>query len=119
MSARFGKIVAGFAAGFLGSVTTIVAVNEVGGDRENGEPAEVVLGQVDFDGYCERESASAVLVTQDAFGWRCIEVSNGIFVTRDVDPTLICAWQYDDEARAVLMQANDPQGWRCFGPREA
>lgn len=113
---RVRKAVAGFAAGLIGSIATIAAVNEIGGDRGAGEQAEVVLGRIDFDGFCADHDGSAVLLTQDALGWRCVEVSNEVFVTREIDPNSVCAWQYDSNAKAILTASDDPQGWRCFGP---
>ena len=114
---QLARAAAAFTVGLVGSIATITAVNEIGGARGTGELASTVLGQPDFDGYCKsaNPTSAAVLVSQDADGWRCAGRRNDIFFTHDIEPAEVCTWQHGPGTRARLSDADAPVGWQCVG----
>lgn len=105
---------AGLVIGFGGALGIIQAVDWF----DQREPDTIVLGALDFDGYCGRdEGLTALLLASDPYGWRCIGTIGGAWTRRDIDPDEVCHWQYDDPtATAVLVNPADVNGWSCVTP---
>ena len=103
--------VLGLFVGLGGGLVTIAAVDRLSNDRGR-EPTE--LGRLDIEGYCAREAGMhALRLARDAHGWRCAGVEDRVWDVREVDTYDVCRWQYHADAYAVLLDAADPDGWRC------
>lgn len=80
-------------------------------------PTAAVLGGVDLNAWCQSQGyASAELVAQNAYGWKCV-ASNG--TTAGIDVVLACRAQYNDpDAWAYYRNYNDPDSWYCTSKPE-
>jgi hypothetical protein len=106
-----GRAALGLAVGFGGALALIVAVEHLDGPQSEPER----LGSLDFEAFCRRESdnMTALLVAQDADGWQCAGLTAGVWGNDPVDVADVCRWQYGEDARALLVDANDVDGWTC------
>lgn len=69
-------------------------------------------GALNLGGYCQaRGYLDAVLVGNDAYGWRCRDASGGL---SGIDLFDSCRWQYGS-GTPVFGNFSDPASWRCEG----
>jgi hypothetical protein len=106
----------GLAVGFVGAFAVIQAVDQLGpADADDGGGSEVVLGVPDLGGYCvrEHEGLLPLLVSPDPNGWECAGPISNVWTSTVIDIDAVCQWQHDELARAVLVDPDRPEGWRC------
>lgn len=85
-----------------------------GGDGGGGSPTWWYgnSGALNLTGYCQYKGyVDAVLVANDAYGWRCRSSSNEL-VSLDLYDT--CRWQYGG-GTPVYSNFSDPASWTCQG----
>lgn len=103
-----------FGVGFVGAIATIQAIDLV----EDDDPvrSRVVVGVLDVDRHCkslEGEQLTAVLVSSDAFGWRCVGRRNGLWDREPVDFQAACRAQYGERTWAESADEGSPTSWVC------
>lgn len=103
---------------------TVAAIEVMALDGDDGPPPGTRLGKLDFDEYCIRDvgpRAVAILVGDDAFGWRCwTRSASGLPTVYDVDVTVACEELYGAPAYAESWDLAVRYSWECFiGPRPA
>lgn len=83
------------------------------------QPAQAA-GGVNVDQHCRTTyagaSPSAVLVSNDAYGWRCkIRATNGMWQQVGANIGHACIQQHGNSSRAYLLNGNasSPYNWRC------
>jgi hypothetical protein len=105
----------GLAVGFFGAFAVIQAVDRLGPGDSGGSGSEVVLGVPDLGGYCvrEHEGLLPLLVSPDPYGWECAGPISNVWTSTVIDIDAVCQWQYDEPARAQLVDPDRPEGWRC------
>jgi hypothetical protein len=109
----------GFVVGLGIGFAVVEIADEV---REDGaaDPADVrVAGTPDFIGYCRSQNTElpdASVVSNDAWGWRCVGVRNGVFGRDEIVVDDVCILQFGSDARAELVNAASPDGWQCVVP---
>lgn len=74
--------------------------------------AITVLGGLDLSRYCQSIGYSgAVLVSYDAFGFRCYDGPTQV----GIDMAAACAFQYNNPAAiATYRDVHSPWSWYCF-----
>ena len=76
-----------------------------------------VIGGMDFDGFCKRHhgaTSNAVIVENNAFGWRC----NSGYRLHGVWTPDLCKEQYGTSyADSRYSNWNDPYSWVCISTR--
>jgi hypothetical protein len=84
-----------------------------GGGGGGGGVTPHNLGLPSFDGYCQHiGDRSAVLVADNAYGWRCTLNTGHVLLATDV-----CAWTYHLSASQVVSVSTnygDPNAWQCW-----
>jgi hypothetical protein len=79
------------------------------------------LGPLDVAQHCRDvygAEATAINPTLDVFGWKCALRANGVFVSKEVDPSTACEQQYGNNAFADSFDPSFFDSWECFvGPR--
>jgi hypothetical protein len=114
MSTPLARGVVAFLIGFLGAVVVIQAVDLASNGGDDGEP--MVLGPLDIQAYCrnlEGDQMLAALVTDSAFGWRCVGRRNGIWGEEVVDLHQACRAQFRPGAWAETSDPAEPRSWVC------
>ena len=103
----------GLAVGFVGAFAVIQAVDLLGPADDSS--AEMVLGVPNLAGYCvrEHEALLPLLVSPDPYGWECAGPISNVWTSTVIDIDAVCQWQHDEPARAVLVDPDRPEGWRC------
>lgn len=103
------------AAGSAIAVSAIALVGLVG----LAQPA-YAAGGVDINQHCRTTyagaSPSAVLVSNDAYGWRCkIRATNGMWMNVGANISQACKQQHGLSSNAYLLNGNasSPYNWRC------
>jgi hypothetical protein len=91
-------------------------------DLSQSDPAQGArLGTLDVARYCRDvygPEATAINPTLDAFGWKCALRANGVFASKEVDPSTACEQQYGNDAFADSFDPSYFDSWECFvGPR--
>jgi hypothetical protein len=109
----YARSALGLAVGFLGALVVIQAVDRLG---PTGGSGEMVLGVPDLGGYCAREHDALLplLVVPDPYGWECAGPISNVWTSTVIDFDAVCQWQYDERARAELVDPERPEGWRCI-----
>ena len=90
------------------------------------------LGGVNLEEFCQRRyGGKAVLVSRNAYGWRCRLISGGVNVGGGLPPSVsggvsasgswmaisvneVCEMQYGGGAQARTFDSRNPYSWRCF-----
>lgn len=90
------------------------------------------LGGVNLEEFCQRRyGGKAVLVSRNAYGWRCQLTSVGVNVGVGIPTSVsggvsasgsrmaisvneVCEMQYGGGAQARTFDSRDPYSWRCF-----
>jgi hypothetical protein len=103
----------GLAAGFIGTFSVIQAVDRLGADPNRS--TEIVLGVPDLSRYCSRENDALLplLVVPNPYGWECAGPIANVWTSTVIDFDAVCQWQHGKRARARLVVADRPEGWRC------
>ena len=103
----------GLVVGFVGAFAVIQAVDRLGPAASD---SEVVLGPPNLSGYCvrEHEGLLPLLVSPDPYGWECAGPISNVWTSTVIDIDAVCQWQHDELARAVLVDPERPEGWRCI-----
>jgi hypothetical protein len=97
-------------------ILAVVALSFVFLPLRQVEAATYYLGGVNLQSYCSwkypYQGAQAVLVSNDAGGWRC-KVGT-VYFNISVDDT--CKWQYGSWGYVWASTSNwsDPYSWRCY-----
>ncbi len=105
----------GLLVGFVGAFVVIQAVDRLGPSARANAQVEVVVGVPDLSGYCTRDHDGLLplLVSPDPYGWECAGPISNVWTSTPIDFDAVCRWQHDERARAVLVDPDRPEGWRC------
>ncbi|HUF98407.1 MAG TPA: hypothetical protein VMM60_09780 [Ilumatobacter sp.] len=97
--------------GFGGALVVFEAV-ERGGPVD---PAESVVGSPDINKHCSElgDRFGAAMQGTDAYGWRCAGLTSGMWETRVVDISDVCASQFGSSSYSIVLDVDDPMSWRC------
>lgn len=103
--------IVGFTAGFLIALSIILVTDASTNRPVGGE----VLGELDLMAYCDGgiDPLMAALRTDDAFGWRCVGLRNGIWGFDEIDFDAACRQQYGRRAQARTTDPEQPDSWQC------
>jgi hypothetical protein len=97
----------------------IEVADQVSGDDDTETDATRVAGSPDFIAYCRVQNVDrpeASVTSNDAWGWRCVGVRNGVFGADEIVVDDVCADQFAPDARARLVDPASPDGWQCVVP---
>ena len=76
-----------------------------------------VIGQPDIAAYCRAtygEPSTSILLTYDAYGWKCAVQINRLISFVKVDITDVCATQFKARSYAATYDDTSPFTWQCI-----
>jgi hypothetical protein len=106
-----------------GFVSALLAIHVA----DSGHPSTVVagtkLGDLKPLDYCTTaygDRATAVQISNDAYGWRCWVTVNGLVTAHEIDYGTACEVLFSPPAYAQTYNVDLPYSWQCFrGPQAA
>jgi hypothetical protein len=109
-------------------LVALVAIQTVALTAAESKP----LGGVNLEEFCQRRyGGRAILISRNAYGWRCSVSSAGVSVgvglptgvnagasksgtQYAISVNEVCALQYGGGAQAQTFDSRNPYSWRCF-----
>lgn len=106
-----------------GFISTVVALHLADSTAGSTEAPGTKLGDLMPLDYCTAvygDRASAVQISDDAYGWRCWVTVNGLLTPHEIDYSKACEVLYKPPAYAESFNVSWPYSWQCFrGPENS
>ena len=77
----------------------------------------VVIGQPDVSAYCRAtysEPSNSILLSYDAYGWKCVARQDRLLSFVNVDLTDVCLAQFNTPSYAATYDDTSPFTWQCI-----
>ncbi len=104
-----------------GFVSAFVAIHVADNNHSSSVVPGTELGDLRPLDYCTAaygDRATAVQISNDAYGWRCWVTVNGLVTPHEIDYSKACEVLYSPPAYARSYNVDWPYSWQCFrGPQ--